>query len=131
MKYGQQDITFVDFPGEYDIHGHAVICYATDELLHYIISVDDKRYAIIQDSFVIQKEDFEHIDIWVVTDESIKREIERQELEGSIQLMSELTAAAEVLAEEKRVEREEREAQKEAERLAKIVEKEAAKIATE
>jgi hypothetical protein len=128
MKYGQQDITYVDFPGEYDIHGHAVIAYATEELLHYIISVDDKRYAIIQDAVVIQKEDFEHIDIWVVSDEDVKREIERQELEGEIKLMSDLIVEAAAIAEQKRIEREEREADKLAEREAKLAEKEANKM---
>lgn len=107
-SYGQQDITFVDFPGEYDIHGHIVLCYATDDLLHYIVTVDSKRYAIIQNSEVIGKENFDQIDIWVVADVSIQAEIERQELEGIVQLMDDLQAAAVVAAQQKAEEAQQR-----------------------
>jgi hypothetical protein len=128
MRYGQQDISVVDFPGEYDIRGHAVTCYATDNLLHYIINVDDTRYAIIQDAGVISKETFDQIDVRVVVDEDLKIEIERQELEGKVQLISDLIVEAAAMAEQKRIDREAREAEKLAEREARIAEKEAAKI---
>lgn len=96
MRYGAHDITFVDYPGEYDIHGHNVICYATDALLHYIIVVDDLRYAIIQDILVLQKNSFDQIDVWVVSDESIQKEVERQELEWKITLMDDLVEQKEI-----------------------------------
>jgi hypothetical protein len=128
MRYGQQDISVVDFPGEYDIRGHVVTCYATDDQLHYIITADDTRYAIIQNAGVISKETFDQIDVRVVTDEALKIEIERQELEGKVKLISDLIVEAAEIAEQKRIDREAREQEKQAERDARIAEKEAAKL---
>ena len=88
MRYGQQNIHIIDFPGEYDIDGHIVQCFATGDNLHYIFTIEDQRFALLQDTAILTKESFEKIDTWIVRYPSIKDELERKEMEGKVEVIS-------------------------------------------
>ncbi|USN55684.1 MAG: hypothetical protein H6765_03710 [Candidatus Peribacteria bacterium] len=88
MLYGDHAGTTVEFPGEYDVQGISITCFEAANLLHYVVRIDDKDIAILQDKAVFDVENFDGIDQWVVVNEAIKNEIENLELEGEITVLS-------------------------------------------
>lgn len=79
--------SLVDFPGEYDIHGHAIVCFDAWWYLHYHISTDSGVVVIIQDNALLEKETLGEVTTWLCTHQKVKDAIERDELEGSIVVM--------------------------------------------
>lgn len=82
MRYGEDPSSRVDFPGEYDIRGIGIVCREAQQLLHYIIRVEDERYAIIQDPAALEVQETEPVDFWLCTTQACKETVENMELEG-------------------------------------------------
>ena len=87
MRYDETLLSFVDFPGEYDIQWHSIVCYDAWGYLHYQIVTDDNIIVIIQDSALLEKETLGDIDTWFCTTTKTKEAIERDELEWTIIVM--------------------------------------------
>lgn len=87
MRYGEDPASRVDFPGEYDIHGIGIVCKEAAGLLHFVIRIDDERYALIQDPAALETQESEPIDFWLCTTQASKDAIEHMELEGQTVLL--------------------------------------------
>jgi hypothetical protein len=84
MRYEQQNRHIIDFPGNYDIDGYHIECVATGDDLHYVMSIDDERVALVQNVQAVEHDAIENIDNRLITDPYIKDYLERQEIEGTI-----------------------------------------------
>lgn len=87
MRYDETLLSFVDFPGEYDIQWHSIVCYDAWWYLHYQIVTNDGIIVIIQDSALLEKETLGDIDTWFCTSTKTKEAIERDELEWTVIVM--------------------------------------------
>jgi hypothetical protein len=81
VRYGKNESNEIDFPGEYDISGTAIKCIEADDALHYVVTTETEKVVIIQNSAALEVASFDAIDTWICLDGSIKKEIERLELE--------------------------------------------------
>ena len=79
----------IDFPGEYDVDGISIICFEADKKLSYIFTLGEERVALLQNAAPLEIISFDGIQTWLCMNESIKDEIERLEMEGEIQMISE------------------------------------------
>lgn len=93
MRYETDDKIIVDFPGEYDISGHTVTCFDAGGYLHYQLFLDDQHIIIIQHPALLEKETLGDIDCRLCIDESCKKAVERDELEGEIVVLTETDSA--------------------------------------
>lgn len=84
MRYEQQNRHIIDFPGNYDIDGYHIECVATGDDLHYVMSIDDERVALVQNVQAVEHDAIENIDNRLITDPYIQDYLERQEIEGTI-----------------------------------------------
>lgn len=94
MRYDNQDnLIFIDFPGEYDIQDKNVVCYETGDLLHYQLVVDDQAVIIVQSPALLEKETLGDVATWICRDTKCKDAIERDELEGEIAVLTDPASA--------------------------------------
>lgn len=103
MNYGIHDLKTVDFPGEYDINDVAINCFEAEDMLSYIIRIDDQQVAILQNSAILEVANFDGVDEWVCANSSIKEELENLELEGDITVLGEEKSASTKAPEKKKV----------------------------
>lgn len=89
MNYGVHDLKTINFPGEYDINDIAISCFEADGTLSYIIRIDDQQVAILQNSAILEVENFDGVDEWICADAAIKEELESLELEWDITVLGE------------------------------------------
>lgn len=87
MNYGIHDLKKVDFPGEYDINWVAIECFEADGVLSYLLRIDDKLVALLQNSAILEVANFDSVDEWICANEDIKEELESLELEGDIMVL--------------------------------------------
>jgi hypothetical protein len=87
MRYDQTLLSFIDFPGEYDIQDHGIVCYDAWGYLHYQLITDDGIIVLIQDPALLEKETIGEVETWLCTSEKTKDAIERDELEWTIIVM--------------------------------------------
>ena len=92
VQYGETATRVVDFPGEYDIDSVAIKVSSIGDKLYFVVTFNDKRYALLQDKDVLEAENMENIDIWICTDQSIKEAIENLELDGEIVILGDDSA---------------------------------------
>ena len=88
MLYGDHAGTTVEFPGEYDVQWIGITCISAADTLHYVVRIDGKQLAIIQDKAVFDVANFDAVDEWIVTKEDIKNEIENLEFDGVITVVA-------------------------------------------
>lgn len=88
MRYGEEQIVYVDFPWEYDIQEQGIVCFEAWDLLHYQLIIDDQSVVLIQSPALLEKETLSDISTWVCLDEKCKEAIERNELEGEIVVLT-------------------------------------------
>jgi hypothetical protein len=81
MRYGEDPSLRVEFPGEYDIHGIGIVCREAQGLLHYIIRIEDERYALIQDPAALETQETEPVNFRLCTTQASKDAVESMELE--------------------------------------------------
>ncbi len=89
MNYGIHDLKTVNFPGEYDINDVAITCFEADDVLSYIVRIDDQQVALLQNSAILEVANFDGVDERVCANASIKEELESLELEGEITVLGE------------------------------------------
>lgn len=82
MRYDSSIAKLVDFPGEYDIDGHTIICFDAWGYLHYQLVTEKWVIVVIQDVALLEKETLADVDVWLCTNQKAKDAIERDELEG-------------------------------------------------
>ena len=87
MRYDSSVVKLVDFPGEYDIDGHTIICFDAGGYLHYQLITDKWVIVLMQDVALLEKETLADVDVRLCTDQKAKDAIERDELEGTIVVM--------------------------------------------
>jgi hypothetical protein len=88
MRYWKENVTQIDFPGEYDLQGYGIECRRAAWCLHYVINVYGKRIALVQDPAVVAEEDNDRVDVWYCTSQECMKAIEEMELEGECVLLS-------------------------------------------
>ncbi len=93
MNYGIHDLKTINFPGEYDINNTSVVCVEADDVLSYIIRIDGKQVALLQNSAVLEVANFDGVQERVCADKKIKEELESLELEGDIMVLGESAPA--------------------------------------
>lgn len=82
MNYWLSDCFKIDFPWEYDKNEIFFKVYEWDEWkLNYIIKIQDKRIALIQTPWIIEKESFESIDEWLFTNDYTTIILDKLELD--------------------------------------------------
>lgn len=87
MRYGKQQTTIVDYPGEYDIEWISIRCVEADGMLSYIVHLDNKQIAVLHNSAPLEKYSFDNIDVWLCLDDSIKDDVWRMEMEGEVRVL--------------------------------------------
>jgi hypothetical protein len=87
MRYDSSIVKLVDFPGEYDIDGHTIVCFDAGGYLHYQLITEKWVIVLIQDVALLEKETLVDVEYWLCTNEKAKDAIERDELEGDIIVM--------------------------------------------
>jgi hypothetical protein len=87
MRYDNSVVKLVDFPGEYDIDGHTIVCFDAWGYLHYQIITEKWVIVLMQDTALLEKETLADVDIWLCTNQKAKDAIERDELEGEVIVM--------------------------------------------
>jgi len=103
MNYGIHDLKTVNFPWEYDINDVAISCFEADDVLSYIIRIDDQQVALLQNSAILEVANFDGVDEWVCANASIKEELESLELEGDITVLWEEKSESTKAPEKKKV----------------------------
>lgn len=82
MHYGNHDVTYIDYPGEYDFNG---ILFTVDAgkagELNYLIKDGNKTYAFVQTEDALNDEDF-NAQYWLFTNQHIAKMLDKMELEG-------------------------------------------------
>ncbi len=85
MNYKKSEEIIIDFPWEYDVRGLGIEVIEEKDLLHFIISKEDLRFAIISHKKALSNENVnETITSWILTDEALKEHLEKNELEWDI-----------------------------------------------
>lgn len=87
MRYDSTVVRLVDFPWEYDIDGHTIICFEAGGYLHYQVVTEKGVFVLMQDVALLEKETLADVDFRLCTDQKAKDAIERDELEGEIIVM--------------------------------------------
>ena len=82
MHYGDHDLNFIDYPGEYDIQGISFnVSAGKGGELNYLIDDGSKTYAFAQTEDALNDEDF-NADYWLFTNQHIAKMLDKMELEG-------------------------------------------------
>ena len=89
VRYGENELNEIDFPGEYDIDGTTIKCMEADDALHYTIITDAEKVVILQKAAALEVTNFDAVDLWICVDASIKKEIEGLEMTGDITVLGE------------------------------------------
>ena len=83
MRYNEDEICIVDYPGEYDIRGWTIKAFVGQNAkLNYLIQGNGKKFWIIQSSDVLELEEVDGMDTWLYLGESIEKKLDQLELEG-------------------------------------------------
>lgn len=89
VRYGKNTANEIDFPGEYDMGGTTIRCIDADDALHYVVTTATEKVAILQKAAALEVANFDAIDTWVCADATIKKEIERLEMDGDVVVLGE------------------------------------------
>lgn len=82
MHYGDHDLNFIDYPGEYDLQGISFdVSAGKGGELNYLIEDGNKSYAFVQTEDALNNEDF-NPQYWLFTNSHIEKSIDKMELEG-------------------------------------------------
>lgn len=82
MQYGNHDLTFIEYPGEYDINGIFLKVFAGKAgELNYLIQDGNKEYAFVQTEDALSNDEFT-ADTWLFTNPHIAKTLDKMELEG-------------------------------------------------
>lgn len=82
MIFGEEEKFKIEYPGEYDKDDiYFKVIEDSESKLNYFIRTSENKVAIIQSPEVIKEEDFDNIDFWIYTQESIAKKIEEMEFE--------------------------------------------------
>lgn len=81
MHYGDHDLNFIDYPGEYDLNGmfFTVSAWKGWEL-NYLIQDGNKTYAFVQTEDALNNEDF-NAQYWLFTNPHIAKMLDKMELD--------------------------------------------------
>ncbi len=81
MHYGDHDINFIDYPGEYDLKGVSFDVSAGKWWeLNYLIKDGNKTYAFVQTEDALNNEDF-NADYRIFSNQHIAKMLDKMELE--------------------------------------------------
>lgn len=81
MHYGDHDLNFIDYPGEYDLNGmFFTVSAGKGGELNYLINDKNKTYAFAQTEDALNNEDF-NADYWLFTNAHIAKMLDKMELE--------------------------------------------------
>lgn len=82
MNFGRRDRFMIEYPWEYDKDWYFIKTYAWDNWkLNYIVKLNWKKVAIIQNPDIIEKEELEGVWYWVFTDPFTAKLLDKLELE--------------------------------------------------
>lgn len=82
MHYGNHDVNYIDYPGEYDFTGILFTVQAGKWWeLNYLIKDGTKTYAFVQTEDALNDEDF-NAHYWLFTNPHIAKMLDKMELEG-------------------------------------------------
>ena len=82
MHYGDHDLNYIDYQGEYDLQGMLFnVSAGKGGELNYLIKDGNKNYAFVQTEDALNDEDF-NSDHWLFTNQHIAKMLDKMELEG-------------------------------------------------
>jgi hypothetical protein len=82
MHYGDHDLNYIDYPGEYDLNGMFFnVSSGKGGELNYLINDGNKTYAFAQTEDALNNEDF-NAHYWLFTNPHIAKMLDKMELEG-------------------------------------------------
>ena len=82
MHYGNHDITYIDYPGEYDFKGIMFSVWTGKwGELNYLVKDGNKSYAFVQTEDALNDEDF-NAQYWLFSNQHISNMLDKMELEG-------------------------------------------------
>lgn len=82
MIFGKEKEFKIEYPGEYDKDWiFFKVVEDSEGKLNYFLRTDENKTVIIQSSEVLEKEEFDNIDFWIYTEESIAKKIEEMEFD--------------------------------------------------
>jgi len=84
MKYGEETHMHIDFPGEYDVKGVSIVCIDSNDRLHYMVHGEWLSFCVAQHRGLLDAKNLWEAETWLVTDESIKSQLESMEMEGKV-----------------------------------------------
>ena len=84
MQYGNHDISFIEYPGEYDINGMYIRVYSGKwwELNYHIQEDAGKSYAFVQTEDSLANDEF-IADEWIYVNPHIAKALDKMEMEGT------------------------------------------------
>lgn len=81
MQYGNHDLSYIEYPGEYDIKGIFIYAFAgKGDELNYLVKDGNHTYAFVQTEDALSNEECT-ADIWLFTNPHIAKTIDKMELE--------------------------------------------------
>ena len=82
MHYGDHDLNYIDYPGEYDLNNMFFDVSAGKwGELNYLIKDGNKSYAFAQTEDALNNEDF-NAQYWLFTNPHIAKMLDKMELDG-------------------------------------------------
>lgn len=73
---------YIAYPGEYDIRNMFFEAIEVKGLLHYIVTMEDTKFAIIGHAVAFEHQDMSDVDVRFLTDAGLETAMDRMELEG-------------------------------------------------
>lgn len=85
VKYGQPDIHYIDYPGEYQQDSMIIICIMSkDNKLNYVIKSLDNTFAFVQDSKAVNADSFEGVTDVIAYGENVWTQLQKLDLQCNI-----------------------------------------------
>lgn len=82
MLYDKVPYTFIDYPGEYDMHSIFIYAFADKtKKLSYLVQNKNQTIAIVQDGKALNEDEMDTANVFLYTDDRIADRIDKLELE--------------------------------------------------
>lgn len=85
VKYGQPNIHYIDYPGEYQQDSMIIICVMSkDNKLNYVIKSLNNTFAFVQDSKAVNADSFEGVTDVIAYGENVWTQLQKLDLQCNI-----------------------------------------------
>ena len=85
VKYGEPNIRYIDYPGEYQQDSMIIICILSkDNKLNYVIKSLQDKFAFVQDAKAVNADAFEGVTDVIAYGENVSLQLQKLDLECNI-----------------------------------------------